>query len=173
MREANSWAEAHPMTSDILSSNDLFAKSVATLKSFLYERFPSKSSKISTFNFDVELSELKQQDESFATYYKRVTSIMQRVGAKNRITETPLILFESTMLDTIMRAFLKDLPDNHVRHETTKKLIAVDKNLKDIYTLTEEARRIKHKLRQILNEKIKTKKLEILRSLIQKNMTKS
>ena len=87
-----------------------------TFKSLLCERFFFKIVKIISMSFDVELAELRQRDdESLHAYYKRVINLMQRVEVKNRTLIVTLTLLESTMLDIILRVFIKNLVNTKVR----------------------------------------------------------
>jgi len=116
--EAAAWAETHPQAIDILAASEPSQDDVTTFRGLLCERFPSKSAEISTTTFDMELTDLKQQDESLSAYYKRVTAMMQRVGARDRphvATEKPLTPLEVAKLDTVMRAFIKGLADVDLR----------------------------------------------------------
>ena len=80
------WAESYPQAISILSSPNPTTESVKNFKNLLSERFPVKSSEVSTISFNTELSELKQHDESLSVYYKRLLAMMQRVGARDRPT---------------------------------------------------------------------------------------
>ena len=124
---------------------------------------------------DIELSELYQRpDESLATYYKRVSNLIQRVGTRDRFTSaaiTGLTTLKSSMLDIILRAFIRDFNDHELRKEVTRRMTSITRSLRVIYSLAEEARRINIKIQKLDNEKARFEKLEFLRSLIRKNMS--
>lgn len=109
--DAADWAESHPDAIRILADQAPTKATVENFRALLCERFPLKTAEITPVSFDVELAELhKEPDESLSAFYKRVGSLMQRIGAKDRPnstpSSTPFTLLESAMLDTILRAFL-------------------------------------------------------------------
>ena len=173
--DASAWAETNPQAIHLLSTDEPDAVTVRAFRGLLCERFPSKSSEISNTTFEAELTELKQQDESLSAYYKRVTSMMQRVGAKDRALPgaIPITPLESAMLDTIMRAFLKGLSDPDVRREATRGLASIDKSLRGVYALAEESRLTKLEVSKLVAEDFKSQELEMLRSVVQKTIPKS
>ena len=124
-------------------------------------------------SFDIELAELHQRtDEPLATYCKRVTNIMQRVGAKDRPTSGTLTLLESAILDTILRAFIRGLTDIEVRREATRGMASSDRSLRSIYNLAEEARRTNLEIQKMLEEEMKTEELDFYKQLAQQNLPK-
>ena len=175
--DAAAWAETHPQAVSILNSNEPDEASVKSFRSLLSARFPMKSAEVSSVSFDTELSELKQHDESLAAYYKRLTVLMQHVGARDRPYQPtdanpPLSLLEAAMLESIMKAFLRGLSDPDVRREATRGLATPDRSLQGIYNLADEARRTKSAVQKLDEEEHKAKENEILRSLVQKTMSK-
>lgn len=63
------------------------------------ERFPSKAVEVVPVSFDTELADLRRQpEEALSSYYKRTTSLMQRVGARDRSQGEQPSLLESAML---------------------------------------------------------------------------
>ena len=176
VEDAETWAESHPRAKAILTSEPATRDSVANFRSLLCERFPAKSSEVATVSFNTELSELKQQDESLSAYYERVSAMMQRVGARDRPhSQTPgtqLTLLEEAMLDNIMRSFLKGLADPDVCREATRGLASVDSSLRGIYMLAEQARRTKEEFSRLEKEQFKSRENEMLRSIIEKTMSK-
>ena len=146
--EAALWAESHPQAVSILASANPTQESVKNFRNLLSERFPTKSSEVSTISFDTELSELKQHDESLSAYYKRLLAMMQRVGARDRPTQisesSPMLsMLEEAILESVIKAFLRGLADPDVRREATRAVAAPDRSLRGAYTLAEEARRTK------------------------------
>ena len=174
--DAEAWAESHPRAKAILTSEPPTRDSVANFRSLLCERFPAKSTEVAPVSFNTELSELKQQDESLSAYYERVSAMMQRVGARDRphsqAPGTQLTLLEEAMLDNIMRSFLKGLADPDVCREATRGLASVDSSLRGIYMLAEQARRTKEEFSRLEKEQFKSRENEMLRSIIEKTMSK-
>ncbi len=136
-----------------------------------------KAIEVSSISFDVELAKLHQRfDETLLSFYKRITSLMQRVRAKNRPASnfsTILTLLKSVMLDTILRAFIKEIKDHTVRKEAIREMTAADRSLKSVYNLTEEIRRINLKIQKIYEEKIKSKQFTFYKDLAKRNMSRN
>ena len=175
--DASAWAETHPQAVQILSLDEPTYDAVRAFKSLLCARFPMKSAEVSSISFDTELSELKQQDESLAAYYKRLTVLMQHVGARDRPShpsdaDPPLTMLEAAMLESIMKAFLRGLSDSDVRREATRGLASPTRSLLGVYNLADEARRTKSAVEKLNEEEHKARENEILRSLVQKTMSK-
>ena len=149
---------------------------MSNFRSLLCERFPAQSAKIATISFNTELSDLKQQNESLSTYYSRVSTMIQRVGARDRPTSIligpQLTLLEEAMLDNVIRAFLKGLADQDVCREATRGLAATNCSLRGIYTLAKQARRTKDEFAQLEKEQFKSRENELLRAILEKNITK-
>lgn len=173
--DANDWAESHPEASRLLALDEPDQAAVDSFKSLICEKFPSKAIEVAAIPFDVEISELRQRsDEALSAYYKRVCNLMQRVGTRDRSTAThsTLTVLESTMLDTILRAFVRGLSDNNIRKEATRGMAATDRSLKSIYNLAEEARRSNLEVQKLFEEEFKHDELEFYKSLAQKNLQK-
>jgi len=175
--DAAEWAESHPEAIRLLAIEEPTAQDLANFRSLLCERFPTKAVEISPMSFDAELAELRQRpDETLVSFYKRVTNLMQRVGAKDRPAFTSsitLTLLESAMLDTILRAFIKGISDHAVQREATRGMAATDRSLKSIYNLAEEARRTNLEIQKLFEEEVKSKELTFYKNLAERNMTKS
>jgi hypothetical protein len=175
--DAAEWAESHPDAIHLLAIEEPTIQDLANFKSLLCERFPTKAVEISPIPFDVELSELRQRsDEALVSFYKRVTSLMQRVGAKDRpalTSSTTLTLLESAMLNTILRAFIKGISDHTVQKEATRGMTATDRSLKSVYNLAEEARRTNLEIQKLFEEEMKSKELIFYKDLAERNMPKS
>ena len=175
--DASVWAETHPQAVDILEMDEPDEESVKTFRSLLIARFPMKTTEVSSTSFDTELSELRQQDESLAAYYKRLTVLMQHVGARDRPSKTtkadpPLQMLEAAMLESIMKAFLRGLSDPDVRREATRGLAVPERSLLGLYNLADEARRTKAAVQKLDEEERKSKENDVLRALVQKTMSK-
>ena len=173
--DAADWAESHPDAIRMLADPDPTQATVDDFKALFCERFPSKIVETTPVAFDVELSDLHQKpDESLSTYYGRVTSLMRRIGAKDRPastpSSTPFTLLESAMLDTILRSFIRGLNDPEIRKEATRGMAPSDRSLRNIYNLAEEARRTNLEIQKLLDEEAKTDELRFYKSLVQKNL---
>lgn len=174
--DAAEWSESHPDAIRLLAETSPNPQTVDSFKSLFCERFPSKAVEVTPVPFDVELSDLRQKpDEPLATYYKRITNLMQRVGAKDRpaaSSGTTLTLLESAMLDTILRAFIRGLIDTNVRKEATRGMASSDRSLKVIYNLAEEARRTNIEVQKLFEEEVKHDELVFYKQLALANMAK-
>lgn len=100
------WSKIHPEAIRMLEDSAPTYVSVEQFKALLCKRFLLKAVKLPPIFFDVEIQELGQkEDKFFALYYKKVTNLMTRVGAKDRLVlpnSTPLSLPELAMLDIIV-----------------------------------------------------------------------
>ena len=174
MDDAAEWAESYPEAIRLLKDPNPTQESVNTFKALLCDRFPAKVVEVVTVPIDVELSGLKQRtDESLASYYKRVTGLMQRAGARDRAAppgNLPLSPLESTFLDIILRAFIKGIIDPEVRKEATRGMASVDRSLKTIYQLAEEARRTNWEIQKLYKEELRDHELAFYKNLAQKSM---
>ena len=175
--DAAEWSESHPDAVRLLNETDPTPQAVESFKSLFCERFPSKAVEVTPIPFDVELSELRQRtDEPLNAYYKRVTNLMQRVGAKDRPAATPststLTLLESAMLDTILRSFIRGLSDPETRKEATRGMASSERSLRSIYQLAEEARRTNIEVKKLFEEELKQDELTFYKQLAQRNLGK-
>ena len=178
--EASEWSESQPEAIRLLALADPTQDDVTMFKSLLCERFPSKAVELYPVPFSVELSELKQKDEeSLNSYYKRVSTLMQRVGAKDRPqapvaigVQPGLSMLEAAMLDTILYAFIKGLNDTAVRKEATRAMTSSDRSLKTVYNTAEEARRTNIEIETMLREEQKADKLQFYMDLASRNVPK-
>jgi hypothetical protein len=125
-------------------------------------------------SIDVELAELKQKfDEILTFYYKRMTSLMQRVDARDRsvqnshASEFTLSFLESAMLNIILRAFIRELVDSEIRRKTTRNMISSDRFLKTIYQLVEKTRRINIEIQKLYEKEIRQNEFSFYRDLAQ------
>lgn len=69
-----------------------------------------------------------------------------------------------------MKTFVRDLQDKNIQLKIIEELITLNKSLKDVYVLVETIKKIKMKLKKMINERKKLRKLQFYKSLIQKNM---
>lgn len=171
--DAAEWADSYPDAIRLLEDPNPTQETVDSFKALLCDRFPSRIVEVVPVPFDVELSELKQkEDESLASFYKRVLSLMQRVGARDRpiAGSTALTILESSMLDMILRAFIRGINDLEVRKETIRGMIAIDRSLKNIYQLAEEAKRTNLELQNLHDEELRHAELDFYKELVQRNL---
>lgn len=93
---------------------------VTTYKNLFQERFPVEVVETFIISFDLELSKLYQyHNEIINSYYKRVCSLILRIGAKDQLSDTKneLSLLESAMLDIILKAFVKGLVNKDMKKD--------------------------------------------------------
>ena len=174
VEDAEAWAESHPDAIEILNEENPTQLTVERLRSLLRERFPSKAVDIAPIPFNVELADLQQRsEESLANYYKRVTTLMQRVGLRDRAsTGTRLTPVEAEMLDNVLRAFIKGILDLVIRKEAARGMASPDRSLKNIYTLAEETRRTNAEVQKLLEEELKADELAFYKELVYRNVPK-
>ena len=103
-----------------------------------------------SINLDSEIIELKQlKNESLSTYYKRIINLLIRADDKNRSRKFTKVIFlsslKATMLDTMMRFFVRDLRNLNVRKNTLRELVFSDRSLLDLHTIAEKSKRTKLK----------------------------
>ena len=176
--DAADWAESHPDAARLLTEPNPTQATVDDFKTLFCERFPIKAVEITPVPFDVELADLRQKpEESLASYYKRTTGLMQRVGLKDRQVATPNLLptlspVESAMLDTVMRTFIRGLANPEIRMEATRAMSSGDRSLRMIYNLAEEARRTNIEIQKLHDEESRTDELQFLRDLVRTNLPK-
>jgi hypothetical protein len=123
-------------------------------------------------SIDVKLTELRQKsNETLVFYYKRVTELMQRVDARDRSNlhadEFILSSLKSVMLNTILRAFIRELSDSEIRREAIRDMISSNRSLKTIYQLTKETRRINIEIQKLYEKEIRQNELSFYRDLTQ------
>ncbi len=171
------WAESHSDAIRLLSIENLTAQNLTSFKFLLCERFSSKAIEIFLISFDIELFELRQRsDEALVIFYKRVTSLMQHVEAKDKSafsSFTILTLLKSAMLNIILRAFIKKISNHIIQRKVIRNMTATDKSLKFIYNLAEKARWMNLEIQKLFDEKVKLKELIFYKKLTQKNMFKA
>ena len=128
--DAANWSESYSNPIRLLADPTPTNLTVDNFKALLCERLPSKAIEVQSIFFDNELANLRQKpDEPLNTYYKRVTNLMQRVDAKDRPINSAvdsLILLESTILNTIFRAFIRELSNTEVKKKATVWRLLID-----------------------------------------------
>ncbi len=141
-------------------------------RSLFCDRFLSRVVEIMLISIDVKLTELRQKsNETLVFYYKRVTELMQRVDARDRSNlhadEFILSSLKSVMLNTILRAFIRELSDSEIRREAIRDMISSNRSLKTIYQLTKETRRINIEIQKLYEKEIRQNELSFYRDLTQ------
>ncbi|KAF6240298.1 hypothetical protein HO173_001909 [Letharia columbiana] len=165
--DAFEWSESHPEAVRLLTEveNAGSQQTIQQFRAIFCEKFPSKA--VETY--------INVPKESLASYFKRVTNLMQRVGIKDRPAATPSAAFsllESTMLDTILRAFIRGLNDQEIRKEATRGMASSDRSLHMVYNLAEEARRTNAEIQKLLDEESRSDQLQFYKSLVERNLPK-
>ena len=173
--DAVDWTEINFDVINIFFNSKSDFNSVVYFKNLFQKRFFIKSSKINQINFDSELQNFRQRENEFLlTYYKRILFMMQRIEVKNKSTSEPNILLnflKIVMFDFIIKIFIRKLIDDQVKLNFTKMLIFSERFFREMYILAEKFRRIKKKFQKFKDEQIKQKKLNLLKNVIQRNMT--
>lgn len=101
------------------------------------ERFSSEAVETAQVPFDIEISELLQGLEE---PWMPITSVPTKDGIS---TTGALTILESTMLNSVLRAWTKDLGHNDIRKDTVRGLAPPDRSLKQFYAIAEGTRRTK------------------------------
>lgn len=153
--EAAAWAETCHEALSLLSIENPDVQDVKRFKSLFQARFPAQSDGSTaqshgstSTTFEDELRALVQMEsESLSDYYVRVSIMMESVGAKDRnprfSPESTLTRPESTILNMVIRAFVKGLT-NDVQREATGKLNYADCSLHEVYEVALQATRRPH-----------------------------
>jgi hypothetical protein len=134
--ETAKWFESFFDAIRLLNDLSLTQNTMNAFKFLFCDSFSSRIVEIVSVFIDVELVKLKQKsDEILISYYKRMTSFMQGIDVCDcsHISEFILLSLESIMLDTTLRAFIRELIDSEIRRESTRDMISRDRFLKTIY----------------------------------------
>ncbi|SLM35097.1 hypothetical protein LPUS_04151 [Lasallia pustulata] len=164
--DAAAWAETTPGIVELLEHPAPNADTVAQFKGLFNQRYPSKVPEPSVVHFDSEISDLRQKDdEALVTYYQRTTSLISRVGGRDRPREitpsTPALSpLEAAMLDTVMRAFTRGIRDSDIRRDALRGLVSSDRSLYGVYSISEESRRAKGEYIHLQEEAAKAQELQ-------------
>ncbi|SLM35380.1 hypothetical protein LPUS_04637 [Lasallia pustulata] len=170
------WAETTPGIIELLEHPAPNAETVAQFKGLFNQRYPSKVPEPSVVHFDSEISDLKQKDdEALVTYYQRTTSLLSRVGGRDRPREitpsTPALSpLEAAMLDTVMRAFTRGIRDSDIRRDALRGLVSSDRSLYGVYSISEESRRAKGEYIHLQEEAGKAQEVQVFSEGGQRNM---
>ena len=100
---------------------------------------------------------------------------MNKINARDRLSLTVvkilfLILMKSAVLKMMIKVFVRELMNEDIQLRVIEDLITSNKLLRNVYFLAETARKIKIKLKKMIDEREKLRKLQFYKSLIQKNM---
>ncbi|SLM39631.1 Zinc finger, CCHC-type [Lasallia pustulata] len=173
---AAAWAETTPGIVELLEHPAPNADTVAQFKGLFNQQYPLKVPEPSVVHFDSEISDLRQKDdEALVTYYQRTTSLLSRVGGRDRPREitpsTPALSpLEAAMLDTVMRAFTRGIRDSDIRRDALRGLVLWDRSLCGVYSISEESRRAKGEYIHLQEEAAKAQELQFYREVVQRNM---
>ncbi len=82
--------------------------------------------------------------------------MMDRVGAKDRIRNgAPLGMLECTMLNKMMRSFVREIPDTDVKKEVKGGLAWTTRSLVGIQDIAEQAKRTKIEITMLEEQKLR------------------
>jgi hypothetical protein len=175
--ETIEWLESHFDIIRLLNDFNFTQNTINAFKSLFCDRFSSRVVEIVSIFIDVELIELKQKSNEILTfYYKKVTSLMQKIDARDRsaqnshVNEFILFFLKSTMLNIILRTFIRELFKLEIRREAIREMISSDRSLKIIYQLIEKTRRINIEIQKLYDEEIRQNELSFYRKLIQQSL---
>ncbi len=167
--------ENHSNAICLLNDSFFIQNTVEIFKTIFCNRFSFRIVEIVSMFTDVKLIELKQKfDEILVSYYKRMTSLMQRIDARDRFLAKKSILssLKSAMLNIILYAFIRELIDSKIRREAIRDMISANKFLKTIYQLAKKARRINIKIQKLYEKEIRQNELSFYRHLILQFLSK-
>ncbi len=114
--------------------------SLIALKNLFQERFFAKIVNFTSHSFDTKLNEIRQKSNEFIiSYYKRFLTLMLRIEVKNRLSIETLFLLKSTILDVIMKTFVRELLNDDVRKKIIKDFVMIEKSFCELCTMTKNA----------------------------------
>ena len=123
------------------------------------------------FSFDIKLDDLKQQsDESMTAYYKRTMTLMLKTDAKDRTSNRDLSFLKHSILNIVMKAFVRGLADIDVRKKIIRDYIMIERSLKKLFNLAEDSNKIRKKLNKFMKKERKSRKLTFYKKIVKKNM---
>ena len=97
------------------------------------------------------------------------------MNVKNKLISvfvTVFFLFESTMLDIILRFFIRDIDNYEIRKKVIKSITVIDRSLFFVYNLIKETKRINVKIQKLAKKKNKSNELLFYKSFMKKNLSK-
>lgn len=142
-------------------------------------QYPGRVIESTNLNVDAEISKLSQQaGENLGTYYKRANSLLMRAGSHDRenpfmtIGEAlrgkfaPLTSSENTVLDSVIRTFIRGISDITVRADTLRGLVVTQRLLRGAYTMAEESKKLKEELALMDKLGQEQNELDLLRRVV-------
>jgi hypothetical protein len=138
---------------------------VDTVKEWLMEEFPSSVQDVTETDVQTEIEGLLQMaDEPLAAYYQRAASILRRTHGRDKPREdgggAPLSGLESTMLNTVVNAFVKGLYQDELRRSAFHKDAATCGALWKSYEMVLHAQRSLALEKQMEETIAKSRRLE-------------
>ena len=178
--QAEILAESTPQVPEILyKAPDATRDDVTTLQLLFRLQYPGRAPESTNLNVDAEISKLSQQaSENLGTYYKRASSLLIQAGSRDRETPlmivrvalkgnfTPLSPSENTVLDSVIRAFIRGISDTTVRADTLRGLVMTQRSLRGAYTIAEESKKLKEELALMEKLEHEQDELEFLRRVV-------
>ncbi|SLM40420.1 hypothetical protein LPUS_11218 [Lasallia pustulata] len=143
--DAAVWAETTPGIAELLEDLDPTEDTLAQFKALFLQKYPTKTLDTPAIHFDSKIADLRQlADEPLIAYYKRMITLLSRVGGRDRPSMTATRLpalspLEAAMLNTVMRAFTRGIRDPDVRREALRGLVSVERLLIRVYTMAEDS----------------------------------
>ena len=169
--DAAEWAESNLEANRLFNASSPTEATVEQLKSLFKQRFPAKIIESVPVTFDRELSELRQkQNESITDYFTRTRHLMQKYGAKDRVSGELLTLGDGSLLDTFLHAWLRGLVDNSVKMECARCMRAADRSLRMLYDAADSAHETNLERQRLIEEESNHNELQFLRELTRRNM---
>ena len=167
---AVTWVEIHPIAGDVIKNKDPGPDDAMNFVNLLKERFFTNSVNVAFIPLSVELANLFQKANEFlSSYYHRTTNIMSRFGARNPLSPgfhaAAFIQINNFTFDSIVQAFVKNIEDLYVRKQVYKSW-PDDLFLKNIYNVTEQARRSKAEVTKRMVKKAKDVELDQFRFFV-------
>jgi len=171
--DAADWLETNPDASRLIEVDPPTSDTVDQIVSLIKERFPSKAVEEVPISFDAELIELRQKPEdTLNTYYSRALNLMQKYGARDRsATLKVLSLAESSLLDTVLRQWVKGLYDSKIKQKAAEGMAPSDRSLRKVYTMATEARRVKLEISKLMEDEAKENDLMFYKNVAERNLT--
>ena len=95
---------------------------------------------------------------------------MLRVAARDRFGDKKLSLLKFSILDCILKAFMKGFADNNICRDTIRGLRTAGRSLQGICNIVLEAKQICQKLSELLDKDLHSKDLQLYKDRIHRNM---
>ena len=171
--DAADWLETNPDASRLIEVDPPTSDTVDQIVSLIKERFPSKAVEEVPISFDAELIKLRQKPEdTLNTYYSRALNLIQKYGARDRsATLKVLSLAESSLLDTVLRQWVKGLYDSKIKQKAAEGMAPSDRSLRKVYTMATKARRVNLKISKLMEDEAKENDLMFYKNVAERNLT--